>query len=237
MQLRRRVLDQVGDKLELLELYEKLGLRFALLELEKDLPFLPLRDLVAFPRMVYPVFVGRPKSIKAIRSAVNRQLPIAMAAQKDPALESPSDADIYRIGVVGNLIKVADLPDGTLKALIECRRRVRVAQLTRNGELTEARTEELAEPVTEGLDKLLESVASASISSGFKSPATNRSISLASRRNPSAITDRIASDLPIEISQKQELLELLNPARRLERLLGHLSGPLGPITNKKAFLI
>ena len=64
MQLRRRVLDQVGDKLGLLELYEKLGLRFALLELEKDLPFLPLRDLIALPHMVYPVFAGRPKSIK-----------------------------------------------------------------------------------------------------------------------------------------------------------------------------
>jgi len=62
----------------------------------------------------------------------------------------------------------------------------------------------------------------------LKSPATNRSISLASPRNPSAIADRIASDLPIEASQKQELLELLNPVKRLEKLLGHLSGPLGP---------
>ena len=228
MQIRLHVLDQARERPELLDLYEKVGLRFWMLELEKDLPFLPLRDLIAFPYMVYPVFVGRPKSIKAIRSAVNRQLPIVMAAQKDPALESPNDADIYRIGVVGHVIKVADLPDGTLKALIECRRRVRVSQVTEDGEFMEARTEEVTEPVTEGLDKLLESVASAFVSSGFKSPATNRSISLASRRNPSAIADRIASDLPIEASQKQELLELLNPAKRLEKLLDHLSGPLGP---------
>jgi Lon protease-like protein len=232
MELRLRVLDQVGDRPELLELCEKLGLRFWMLELEKDLPFVPLRDLIAFPHMVYPVFVGRPKSIKAIRSAVNRQLPIVMAAQKDPALESPNDADIYRIGVVGSLIKVADISDGTLKALIECRRRVRVSQVIEDGEFMEARTEEVTEPVTEGLDKLLESVASAFVSSGFKSSATNRSISLASRRNPSAIADRIASELPIEVSQKQELLELLNPAKRLERLLGHLSGSLGPITTQ-----
>jgi len=68
---------------------------------------------------------------------MNRQLPIVMAAQKDPALESPNDADIYRIGVVGSLIKVADLPDGTLKALIECRRRVRVTQLLEGGEFME----------------------------------------------------------------------------------------------------
>jgi ATP-dependent Lon protease len=228
MQLRRSVLDQVGDRPELLELYEKLRSAFWTLELEKDLPFLPLRDLIAFPHMVYPVFVGRPKSIKAIRSAMNRQLPIVMAAQKDPALESPNDADIYRIGVVGSLIKVADISDGTLKALIECRRRVRVTQVIEDGEFLEARTEEVTEPVTEGLDKLLESVASAFVSSDFKSPATNPSISLASRRNPSAIADRIASDLPLPASQKQELLELLNPAKRMEKLLDHLSGPLGP---------
>jgi ATP-dependent Lon protease len=77
------------------------------------------------------------------------------------------------------------------------------------------------------LDKLVESVASAFVSSGLQSLATNRSISLTSRCNPSAIADRIASDLPIESSQKQELLELLNPAKRLEKLLDHLSGPLG----------
>jgi len=228
MRLRRSVLDQVRDVPELLELYEKLRFRFWTLELEKDLPFLPLRDLIAFPHMVYPVFVGRPKSIKAIRSAMNRQLPIVMAAQKDPAVESPNDADIYRIGVVGSLIKVADTSDGTLKALIECRRRVRVSQVIEDGEFMEARTEEVTEEVTAGLDRLLESVASAFVSSGFKSPATNQSISLASRRDPSALADRIASDLPIEASQKQALLELLNPARRLEKLLDHLSGPLGP---------
>ena len=229
MQLRRSVLDQVGDMPDLLELLEKLSIPLATrLKLEKEIPFLPLRDLIAFPHMVYPVFVGRLKSIKAIRSAMNRQLPIVMAAQKDPAVESPSDADIYRIGVVGSLIKVADLPDGTLKALIECRRRVRVTQLIEGGEFMEARTAEVTEPVTEGLDRLLESVASAFVSSGFRSPATNRSVSLASGRNPSAIADRIASDLPIDATQKQELLELLNPARRLEKLLDHLSGPLGP---------
>ena len=103
-----------------------------------------------------------------------------------------------------------------------------MSQVIEDREFMEARTEEVNEPVTEGLERLLESVASAFVSSGFKSQATNRSISLASHRSPSAIADRIASDLPIEASQKQELLELLNPAKRLEKLLDHLSGPLGP---------
>jgi ATP-dependent protease La (LON) substrate-binding domain/Bacterial RNA polymerase, alpha chain C terminal domain len=154
----------------------KVGLSLAMpSELGKDLPFLPLRELVAFPQMVYPVFVARPMSIKAIKSAVNRKLPIAMAAQKDPTAERPNEADIYRIGIVGNLIKVVDLPDGTMKVLIEGKRRVRVTQFTKNGEFMEAKTEALTEPAVRGLDKLLESVASAFVSSRHKSLAANRS--------------------------------------------------------------
>jgi ATP-dependent Lon protease len=102
--MRLHVPDQVRDWRDFPKLFEK-KLEIALATLVKDLPFLPLRNLIAFPRMVCPVFVGRPESIKAIRSAANRQLPIVMAAQKDPAVESPGDADIYRIGVVGNLLR------------------------------------------------------------------------------------------------------------------------------------
>jgi hypothetical protein len=94
MQLRLIVLDQVGDMPDLLELLEKLRTPFATqLELEKDVPFLRLRDLIAFPHMVYPVFAAS-QIYQSEQSAVNRQLPIVMAAQKDPALESPNDPDI-----------------------------------------------------------------------------------------------------------------------------------------------
>jgi len=211
----------------------KLGLSLTTrLELEQDLPFLPLRELIAFPHVVYPVFVGRAKSIKAIKSAVNRKLPIVMAAQIDPKVESPNEADIYRIGVVGNLIKVADSPDGTLKALIECKRRVRVTQLIENGEFIAAKTDDLTEPVVQGLDKLLESVASAFVSSRYKSLAANSSVFVTSRGNPSLIADRIASDLQIEVSQKQELLELLNPADRLDKLLAYLSSQMFAVGDK-----
>jgi Lon protease-like protein len=194
------------------------------LEVENVLPFLPLRGLIAFPHVVYPVFVGRRMSINAIKSADNRKIPIAMAAQKDPSVESPGDADIYRTGVVGTLIKVEELPDGTLKALIEGKRRVRVSQLKADGEFLEAKTEELTEPATEDVEKLLESVASAFVFSGhFKSLTTHRSVFLSARSTPSTIADRVASHLPIEISEKQALLELLNPAERLEKLVVHLN--------------
>jgi Lon protease-like protein len=217
----RKSLNEIKDVLG------KLGLSLATgLEVEKDLPFLPLRELIAFPHVVYPVFVGRPKSIKAIKSAVDSKLPIVMAAQKDPKVESPDDGEIYRVGVVGNLIKVADLPDGTLKALIECKGRVRVTQLIEGKEFITAKAKGLTEPVVHDLDKLLESVASAYVSSRYKSLAENRSVFANSRGNASLIADRIASELPIGFAQKQELLELLNPAERLDKLLAYLSSQM-----------
>ena len=218
-------------------------------EVENNLPFLPLRELVAFPHVVYPVLVDRSSSIKAIKSAQDRKIPIVMAAQKDPAVESPGDAHIFRIGVVGNLCKVVDLLDGTLKALVEGKRRVRVSRLATDGEFITARTEELTEPATERLDELLQSVASAFVSSRSKwlgsnrpiqvpgiwgrmpirvpgHPSTWRSVFATTRANPSIVADRIASHLPIEMSQKQELLELLDPAVRLEKLLPHLTSQI-----------
>jgi hypothetical protein len=99
----RKPLNEI--KKVLAEMGISLGMR---LEVENGLPFLPLRGLIAFPHVVYPVFVGRRMSINAIKSADNRKIPIAMAAQKDPTVESPGDADIYRTGVVGTLIKVEE---------------------------------------------------------------------------------------------------------------------------------
>jgi len=216
--LGRKSLNEI--KKVLAEMGISLGMR---LEVENVLPFLPLRELIAFTHVVYPVFVGRRMSINAIKSAENRKVPIVMAAQRDPTIENPGDADIYRTGVVGTLIKVEELPDGTLKALIEGKRRVRLTNLKADGEFLEAKTEELTEPATHGVEKLLESVASAFVSGRFKSLTTNRSVFLSARSNPSAIADRVASHLPIEISEKQALLELLNPAERLEKLVVHLN--------------
>jgi Lon protease-like protein len=193
------------------------------LEAVTDLPFLPLREMIAFPHVVYPVFVGRPMSIKAIESAASRKIPIIMAAQKNPAVENPGDADIYRTGVVGTVIKVEALPDGTLKALIEGKRRARIVRFIADREFFEAKTQEIAEPITGRVDKLLESVASAFVTSRFKSMASSRSIFPTAQGGPSVIADRVASHLPIEISEKQELLELLDPAERLEKILIHLN--------------
>jgi Lon protease-like protein len=207
-------------KKPLAEMGLSLGMR---LEVGTELPFLPLRELIAFPHVVYPVYVGRPRSIKAIKSAESRKIPIVMAAQKDGAVENPGDADIYRTGVVGTVIKVEELPDGTLRAVIEGKRRARLVRVIAEREFFEAKTEEVTESVHDRMEKLLESVASAFVSSRYKSLASSRSIFLTAHGNASEIADRVASHIPIEISEKQELLEILDPAERLEKLLGYLN--------------
>jgi ATP-dependent Lon protease len=202
---------------------------------DRVFPFLPLRELVAFPNVVYPIFVGRPMSVGAIRSVEERKLPIIMAAQKDAMVASPSAADIYEIGVMGALIRVQHLSDGTLKALIECKKRVRVTRLTADQDFFRARADEIAElaGTDADIEKILESVASAFVSGRFKSLAANRSIFLTARgeRDISRITDTLASYLPIAVEEKQKLLETINPVDRLKTIAAYLSGTAGVASN------
>src|SRR5581483_2656410 len=135
------------------------------------LPLLPLRELIAFPHVVYPVFVWRSQSIKAVESAWKRRVPIVMAAQKDAAAANPRAGEIHPIGVLGALVRVEPMADGTLKALIEGKRRVRVSRFLLDEEAFSAQVDALGEePASgEGVEKLLELVASSFVSSRYKS--------------------------------------------------------------------
>lgn len=202
---------------------------------DRVFPFLPLRELVAFPNVVYPIFVGRPMSVGAIRLAEERKLPIIMAAQKDAMIARPSAADIYEIGVMGALIRVQHLSDGTLKVLIEGKKRVRVTRLTAAQDFLKAGADEIAElaGTDAEVEKILESVASAFVSGRFKSLAANRSIFLTVKgeRDISRITDLLASYLPIAVDEKQKLLETINPVDRLKTIAAYLSGTADVASN------
>ena len=175
--------------------------------------------------MVYPVFVGRRLSIKAVHSARARKVPIVLAAQKDATVYNPGDDDVYRIGVLGTLIRVESLPDQTLKALIEGKRRVRISRFVVDEEAFNAEIEEIGEetPAARGLEKLLELVASSFVASRFKSLASNSSVYPTANEDASVIADRIASNLPIVIERKQELLETMRPDERLRKILAILN--------------
>src|SRR5262252_1958091 len=101
---------------------------------ELRVPLLPLRDIIVFPHMVVPLFVGRQKSIRALEEAVNKQKSVLLAAQKDAKTNEPAEEDIYRVGTLGTVVQLLRLPDGTVKVLVEGKRRARIARYLDDGE-------------------------------------------------------------------------------------------------------
>jgi ATP-dependent Lon protease len=189
-------------------------------------PLLPLRDIIVFPHMVVPLFVGRQKSIRALEEAVNKQKPILLAAQKDAKTNEPAEEDIYRVGTLGTVVQLLRLPDGTVKVLVEGKQRARVGRYLDHAEffLVEA------EPIVEQCDKTTEVEALVrSVNSTFENYVKlNKKIppemimSVASIDDPARLADTIVAHLGIKLEDKQTLLEMLNPAERLEKVLGFM---------------
>src|SRR5690349_19235405 len=187
------------------------------------LPLLPLRDVVVFPHMVIPLFVGRPKSIKALESAMEAGKSILLVAQKSAAKDEPSADDMYVTGTVANILQMLKLPDGTVKVLVEGVQRARIAGIA---DLKTHYTAE-AQPVPlDGEDSTeLEAMRRAMISQFDQYVKLNKKIppeiltSLAGIDEPGRLADTIAAHLPLKLEQKQEVLEMFDVKRRLEHLL------------------
>jgi ATP-dependent Lon protease len=189
-------------------------------------PLLPLRDIIVFPHMVVPLFVGRQKSIRALEEAMNKQKYILLAAQKDAKTNDPAEDDIYRVGTLGTVVQLLRLPDGTVKVLVEGKRRARAIKYLTNAEyfLVEA------EPIEEPYDKTTEVEALIrSVNSTFENYVKlNKKIppemimSVSSIDEPSRLADTIVAHLGIKLEDKQALLELINPSERLEKVLGFM---------------
>ena len=193
---------------------------------ESRVPLLPLRDIIVFPHMVVPLFVGRQKSIRALEEAVNKQKPVLLAAQKDAKTNEPAEDDIYRVGTLGTVVQLLRLPDGTVKVLVEGKQRARIVRYVDHAEyfLVDA------EPIEGRCDKTTEIEALVrSVNSTFESYVKlNKKIppemimSVASIDEPARLADTIVAHLGIKLEEKQALLEMLNPAERLEKVLGFM---------------
>jgi ATP-dependent Lon protease len=193
---------------------------------EVRVPLLPLRDIIVFPHMVVPLFVGRQKSIRALEEAVNKQKSVLLAAQKDAKTNEPAEEDIYRVGTLGTVVQLLRLPDGTVKVLVEGKQRARVSRYLDHAEffLVEA------EPIEERCDKSTEVEALVrSVNSTFENYVKlNKKIppemimSVASIDDPARLADTIVAHLGIKLEDKQTLLEMLNPPERLEKVLGFM---------------
>jgi ATP-dependent Lon protease len=189
-------------------------------------PLLPLRDIIVLPQMVVPLFVGRQKSIRALEEAMNAQKTILLAAQKDAKTNEPSGDDIYRIGTLGTLVQLLRLPDGTVKVLVEGKKRARIMRYVEDSEYFLVEVEEIEESGerTTEVEALMRSV-----NSTFESYVKlNKKIppemimSVTSITDPSRLADTITAHLGIKLEDKQALLEMFNPTERLERVLGHM---------------
>ncbi|MFZ1181168.1 MAG: endopeptidase La [Herbaspirillum sp.] len=197
---------------------------------QAQLPLLPLRDVVVFPHMVIPLFVGRPKSIKALEAAMEPGRSIMLAAQKAAAKDEPSADDIYEIGCVANILQMLKLPDGTVKVLVEGAQRARIHHIS---ELDSHFVADLT-PVESSLGDAaeVEAMRRTIVQQFDQYVKLNKKIppeilsSLAGIDDAGRLADTIAAHLPLKLEQKQVILEIFNVAKRYEHLLGQLEGEL-----------
>src|SRR6266478_540613 len=201
----------------------------ALLPLEPTvLPLLPLRDVVVFPHMVIPLFVGRPKSIKALEAAMEAGKSIMLVAQKNAAKDEPSADDIYAIGCVANILQMLKLPDGTVKVLVEGAQRAtihRIEDLTTHFvcDLTPMAPETGGNAELEALRRAIVAQFDQYVKLNKKIPAEILT-SIAGIDEVGRLADTIAAHLPLKLEQKQRILEMSGLNERLEHLLGQLEG-------------
>jgi ATP-dependent Lon protease len=194
------------------------------------LPLLPLRDVVVFPHMVIPLFVGRPKSIKALEAAMEAGKSIMLVAQKSAAKDDPGAEDLYQIGCVSNILQMLKLPDGTVKVLVEGARRARIRDVSDLGSHYVASA--IAIPAEVGQNHEVEAMRRAIIAQFDQYVKLNRKIppeiltSLAGIEEPGRLADTIAAHLPLKLEQKQQVLEMFDVKARLEHLLSQLETEL-----------
>ncbi len=196
----------------------------------QQLPLLPLRDLIIFPHMMMPLFVGREKSINALEDAMSKQTDIVLAAQKDAKTNNPEEKDIYSIGTVGTIIQLLRLPDGTVKVLVEGKGRVRIKGFVPN----DGHFVVNCELINEDIDNQTEASALVrSVKSTFETYVKlNKRIPpeilmrVSSIESAGELADIIVAQLNLKLEDKQAVLEILDPTKRLEHLLNLMTGEI-----------
>lgn len=195
-----------------------------------DLPLLPLRDVVVFPHMVIPLFVGRPKSIKALEAATETGTNILLVAQKSAAKDDPAPQDLYKVCCVSSILQMLKLPDGTVKVLVEGNYRAKIesfsdSETSFSGKTVQINIEETDAPEIEALRRALLSQFDQYVKLNKKIPSEILA-SLNGIDEAGRLADTIAAYLPLRLEQKQEILEIFDIQPRLERLLGLLEAEL-----------
>ncbi|HHE3464928.1 endopeptidase La [Pasteurella multocida] len=191
---------------------------------QQSIPVLPLRDVVVFPYMVMPLFVGRPKSIRSLDEAMETGKQLLLVSQKQADLEEPTVDDVYRVGTVANIIQLLKLPDGTVKVLVEGQQRATIEQLDDNGEYFSAQIRLIETEF--GDDKELEVVKKATLAEFEKYAKLNKKVqpdvhaALERIEEFDRLSDTLAAHMPVAVKHKQKVLEIAKVVARFEYLLG-----------------
>ena len=200
-------------------------------------PVLPLRDIVVFPHMIVPLFVGREKSVRALEDVMQDNKQILLVAQKDAADDDPSPEDIYELGTVASVLQLLKLPDGTVKVLVEGGHRARIEKFTDNPNFYQAFATEVDE--IEGDPADTEALSRSVVSQFEQYVKLNKKVaaevvnSISSTDLPSKLADQVAANLAVKISEKQELLEMFNVQERLEKVFAFMEGEISVLQVEK----
>ncbi|MES0861252.1 endopeptidase La [Ruegeria sp. SCPT10] len=205
--------------------------------LNSSYPVLPLRDIVVFPHMIVPLFVGRDKSVRALEEVMQDDKQILLSSQIDPGVDDPEVDGIYQAGVLANVLQLLKLPDGTVKVLVEGQARVQITEFLENDQFFEARAEYLTEipgDVTT-TQALLRTVADeferyAKVRKNIPEEALT---AVGETTEPAKLADLVSGHLGIEVEQKQELLETLSVSERLEKVYGLMQGEMSVLQVEK----
>ncbi|MCK0143331.1 endopeptidase La [Aliiroseovarius sp. F20344] len=206
-------------------------------QLSQSFPVLPLRDIVVFPHMIVPLFVGREKSVRALEEVMADDKQILLSSQIDPAIDEPDVEGIYEVGVLANVLQLLKLPDGTVKVLVEGQSRVRITDYVDNADYFEAFAEIIEERPGDAneIEALLRSVGDeferyAKIKKNIPEEAL---AAVSETRAPDKLADLVAGHLGVEVDQKQELLETFVVSERLEKVYGLMQGEMSVLKVEK----
>ncbi|TYB81372.1 endopeptidase La [Maritimibacter fusiformis] len=200
-------------------------------------PVLPLRDIVVFPHMIVPLFVGREKSVRALEEVMADDKQILLASQIDPSVDDPEAEGIYRVGVLANVLQLLKLPDGTVKVLVEGQARVKIHAFNENASYFEAEAEVLEETLgdadtvaalTRSVDEEFERYAKIK-----KNIPEEALAAVSATAEPAKLADLVAGHLGVDVAEKQELLETLSIAARLEKIYGLMQGEMSVLQVEK----
>lgn len=200
-------------------------------------PVLPLRDIVVFPHMIVPLFVGREKSVRALEEVMQDDKQILLSSQIDPTVDDPATDGIYRVGVLANVLQLLKLPDGTVKVLVEGKTRVKITEFVENASFFEAKAAPLTETPGDAaaVEAMLRAVADeferyAKIKKNIPEEALS---AVQETREPARLADLVSGHLGVEVAQKQALLETLDVSERLEKVYGHMQGEMSVLQVEK----